>query len=238
MRTVVNVATRNERYLVGQGRLRGVLDELAAHGDDVGNFLHWRGDLPPNTPAHRDVPYAFKAFAIEAAIGLGFDSVLWLDSSIIPIRSLIPLWDLIERRGYWFSKNLPYAKLGVAPWSCGQWCADSALGPLGIDLGDREELFGVPLVIGGAFGLCLRHQVAREFVARYFYLARNSRAFAGPWSNEQGRASADPRVLGHRHDQTVASVIAWRLGMELTTPPEWIVDGAPATEKTVLEIWR
>lgn len=34
--------------------------------------------------------------------------------------------------------------------------------------------------------------------------------------NRSGRVSSDPRVQGHRHDQTVAGILAHRLAMALT----------------------
>ncbi len=38
-----------------------------------------------------------------------------------------------------------------------------------------------------------------------------------PWKNDEQQVSADPRVRGHRHDQTAASIIAWQLGMDRVT---------------------
>jgi hypothetical protein len=50
--------------------------------------------------------------------------------------------------------------------------------------------------------------------------------FKGPWDNSGNKASSDPRVLGHRHDQTAASVIATRCGMT-----EWIPSGVYYMDK-------
>jgi len=44
-------------------------------------------------------------------------------------------------------------------------------------------------------------------------------------------------VRGHRHDQTAASVIAWRLGFELTNPPNIFAYGRAGEahdERTIL----
>jgi len=202
---------------------------MEAHGETV---IAWRNEWPPESPAHDDVHYAFKPFALSAA-AKSCQVLMWADTSIVPIRPLGALWDLIESKGYWFSENLPHGSTGKA-WTCGQWTSDAALEPLDIT---REESFTFPHIIGTAFGLDLRHEIARRFLDEYMRLAKGT-AFYGGWSNSDRSLSRDPRVLGHRHDQTAASVIAWRLGMKLTTPPAWIVDGIPATDDTVLEIRR
>jgi hypothetical protein len=227
VRAIVSVAT---------GRYTELLDRLAwrLRSESV-KFVTWRGRLPPESPPHSEVPYAFKAYAIQAALARGYRQILWCDSSIVPIRALKPLWELIERQGYWFSENLPYGQLNVAPWNCGQWCADSALEPLGIT---REEAFQIPQVIGTAFGLNFDHEPVQKLFEEFMRLAEERTSFQGAWSNDHGEASSDQRVLGHRHDQTVLSVLARRFQMELTTPPLWIVDAAPATGRTILAIQR
>lgn len=225
MRAVVSVATGP--YLANQDRLRAAIPQE--------NALFWRNVLPPGSPSHLDTPYAFKAYAIRDALRQGAQTVLWMDASVLPIRPLEPLWQLIEEQGYWFSLNLPCNNLTAPAWNCGQWTCDSALEPLEIT---REEAFGIPHVIGTAFGLDLRDSHAQLFFDKYMKLVQDDRAFRGPWTNNDGWASKDRRVLGHRHDQTVASVLAWRLGMKLTRPPKWIVDGGMGTEETVLTIQR
>jgi hypothetical protein len=216
----------NDVYGKNADRLQTSMESL---GETV---VTWRGEWPPGSPSHDQMHYAFKPFALRAAAERN-QVLLWADTSIVPIRPLAPLWDLIEAQGYWFSENLPHGSAGRA-WSCGEWTSDEALAQLGIT---REESFTFAHIIGTAFGLDLRHDIARQFLSEYLRLARGT-AFNGAWSNADGKLSSDPRVIGHRHDQTAASVIVWRLGMKLTTPPAWIVDGIPATDATVLEIKR
>jgi hypothetical protein len=167
------------------------------------------------------MPYAFKAHALEAARLKGADLVLWADACILPIRPMDSLWDLIERRGYWFSRN---------GFRNGEWCCDAALPLLGIT---REEAFQQEHVVATTFGLNLRSEIGATFAGEYLRLAQNG-AFRGPWVNNAGEASADPRVRGHRHDQSAASVIAHRLGMELTNPPEWFSYRGGEDERTIL----
>lgn len=210
-RAILNVATGH--YVVGQARLR----KLAMGAD----FLAWSDALPPNSPPHRDVPYAFKAHAIEYARLQGYDLIMWCDACIMPIRSMEPLWQRIERDGYWMSRN---------GWTNGQWCSDAAL-PL-LDL-TREQAFAQPHVVATAFGLNLRSEIGLVFASQYLRYAQNG-AYKGPWTNEHREASADKRVLGHRHDQTAASVLAHRLAFNLTEPPDVFAYRGGETERTVL----
>ncbi len=89
----------------------------------------------------------------------------------------------------------------------------------------------IPHVVATCFGLSMKHAIGRDFLNQYLALARDTLAFRGPWTNSRGNPGAKrdgvriddcgpADVRGHRHDQTAASVIAYRLGMELTDPPE------------------
>src|ERR1700735_3619574 len=98
-RAVVNVAT-GARYQRGQARL---LQALAKYGTATAVAMHW-GSIALVWPPHAERPYAFKAYALMSA-SISHDLLLWCDSSILPLRSLEPLWERIERDGYWFSDN-------------------------------------------------------------------------------------------------------------------------------------
>jgi hypothetical protein len=218
-------------YVADQREMEVQINKL----DRQRSLVFWTNKLPRLSPSHQEANYVFKAFALEEA-SRAFSTLLWFDASIWPTRPLAPLWDLIESQGYWFSlTNIPSHHPPREVWNCGEWTCDSALKPLGIT---REQAFRIPQVYGGAFGLNLHCLEARMFLAEYVRLARERDAFHGPWINDNREASADPRVKGHRHDQTVASVLAWRLGLKLTLPPKWMVDQMPPTEETVLEVRR
>lgn len=229
-RAVVSVAT-TAYYQRGQARLMRCLRERNEQ------FTLW-GDAAPSWPTHQDKPYAFKAFALKHAADAGVDLLLWTDASILPVRSLEPLWERIERDGYWFSRS---------GWSNYEWTADSAYPDLFPDAklwGFEAKAFSVAReinrkiehVVATTFGLNLKHPKGKAFLDEYYRLASETRAFCGPWINSNyyreglryiptiydARCApcGPPDVRGHRHDQTAASVIAWRLGFELTSSPE------------------
>jgi len=221
-RAVVNVATGS--YVAGQERLT---EALAALGED---YLVFRDRLPPNSPSHQEKPYGFKPWALEEARVRDYELVLWADASILPVRSLEPLWARIEQQGYWFSAN---------GYSNYEWTADDAYPDLfrwpyksvlqqrdgkPERVGDIESCRRlnrqIQHVVATTFGLSLRHDMGRYFLREYIELAQSD-AFKGPWKNTPQTPCGPADVRGHRHDQTAASVIAWRMGYVLTRPPEY-----------------
>jgi hypothetical protein len=166
----------------------------------------------------------------------GFTTLLWCDASILPIKPLTPLWNRIESDGYWISRN---------GWTNYEWTADSAYPELFPTIFDgrlteelalqraREVNKQIPHVVATTFGVSMEHEVGREFLQEYLKLANGS-AFNGPWTNSVTTRCGSQEVLGHRHDQTAASVIAWRLGCALTNPPEYFAYSGGQIDKTIL----
>jgi hypothetical protein len=209
-RVIVSVAT-GPRFCGGMRRLKEKLDMLPNGAGAVTDF--WYDRFPPG-PTHDEIPYGFKVSAIEKALADGHDAILWLDSSVVPIQPLDPVWDLLDSQGYWFSQNYDY--------TVGQFCCDEALKIMSLT---REEADRIPLVIGTAFGLNFEHWRIKAFFDTWRFLMRKG-AFNGPWTS-------------HRHDQTVASVICGIFKLTLTQPPKFIVeDFQQPTEETVFTICR
>lgn len=219
-RALVSVAT-TPRFHRGQVRL--AMTAKAHAGPHEEYFWHRQ---PSCWPLHSAKPFAFKAWAMQYAAEHGAETLLWCDSSIIAIRPLEPLWERIEQDGYWFSRN---------GWSNAEWCADSAYPELfpGVPLEEARSInVGIEHVVATCFGISMRHPMGRVFLEQYMKLA-NGRAFCGPWTNSNHPDAAalpidgykvgpcgPPTTRGSRHDQTVASVLAWSLGFKLTDPPE------------------
>lgn len=242
-RVVVNVAIgqrQGQKYVNGQTRL---------HQQMIGEHQRfYTNGLPFSCPTHQDVPYAFKAYAMKEAANFG-QTLLWCDCSIVlGARPLNDLWETIEMEGYWFCANYGFTNY--------EWTAESAYRDMFPELpwgGTAPEVLAqakeqnrkVPHVIATAFGISLVHPVGRAFLKEYFRLAQTG-AFRGPTTNSNfpgARYSGNMAmcapcgpmdVRGHRHDQTAASVIAWRLGMKLDDPPEWFAYRGGETDRTCL----
>lgn len=243
-RVVVNVATG--RYLAGQARLSRA---LAAAGEETCFF----NAIPESWSSQTARPYAFKAHALHCADVLGAETLLWADACVLPLRSLEPLWERIERDGYWISRN---------GWSNYEWTADSAYPELFPECwGQREastELVWrkmreinrkIEHVVATCFGISLRHQTGQAILKEYYRLASETNAFCGPWINSNSQSANEVQqhsndtycgpcgptdVRGHRHDQTALSVIAWRLGCQLTSPPDICAYRGGETESTIV----
>jgi hypothetical protein len=240
IRAVINVATTSQ-YIRGQERLyKSIRENSPGVGFDVRQWT----DLPHTAcPPHAKVPYAFKAFAMEQARKFGSETLLWCDSSIVCLRDIAPLFERIERDGYWIANN---------GWKNSQWTADSAYPDLFEDgslifdeVLAREINRDIPHVVATCFGLSMRTEIGRAILAEYFRLASETQAFVGPWWNSNGEREdyrkhpgaapcGPPECLGHRHDQTALSVIAWRMGCKLTECPEIFSYWGNQNESTIV----
>lgn len=218
MRCIVSVAT-GPHYCANQDRL---LSQVGSQEQ----CIFFRDELPPGSPSHQDIPYGFKYAAIEKAASHGAGRVLWFDSSVVVLGRLEPIWDLIAKQGYWFSRNYDYTN--------GQFCSDEALKIMSTT---REAAFKVPHCVASCFGLDMESKVARVFLAAWKDWAQQG-AFAGDRGDLSG--TGDPLTYrGHRNDQAVASQIIADLGMQMTEPPDYFAEqGAPRNERTILTLER
>jgi hypothetical protein len=166
----------------------------------------WKNEFPPDSPTHKEVPYAFKPFAIRAAALAGYTKILWMDSKCYILDKIVPVEKALEEDGYWFLED---------GGSVGEWCSDSVLPLLGIT---REEGLKMKVIAAKHFALNFEHKIARDFFDAYLGYATDDdgKAYIGPWTNENQEASTDERVQGHRHDQTCASMIVNRLDMKIS----------------------
>lgn len=213
---VVSLATHAKRYPQALERLGESLERAGFRGQT----RLWRpGEFPPDCPSHAEVPFAFKPFCFQEAARNGHELVLWLDAACVVVRDLGGLFRALEARGYLLFRNWR--------WRLGEWASDAALAAFDVE---RAEAMRLPEVDGAAIGLHLGHPLGRAFLDRWLAAARDGVAFRGTreplrtpaehadvkWNRAQ-RVSADPRVRGHRHDQTVAGLLAHRLGLRPTT---------------------
>jgi len=93
-RCVLNFS--NGRYIRGQERLVSSLKNV---GYKDGILVDTKeSDIPFKT--HDEVNYGFKAGMINKALKLGYESVLWIDSSVYAGKDVSPIFDYIEKNGF------------------------------------------------------------------------------------------------------------------------------------------
>ena len=188
-------------YPRGSARLKSSMQSFGFDGDF---FIYDK--LPKGCPTHQQSPYAFKPHLMQYARARMYEAALWCDSSIFAVNPIDPIFEKIEKQGYYFCHN---------GFNCAQTLTDNALKNLVIT---RDEAEQIPELTGCVMGLKFSHPKAVEFLETWMERSKDG-TFVGNWKRDE-KDSTDPRFLFSRHDQPVASVIAWQLGMR-----EWEYPG-------------
>jgi hypothetical protein len=190
---IINVALGGW-YPQGQKRL---IRSLIHHGFnwDILTWTTW-----PNNNYDKNCPYNVKPAAFEEAIKRGYTHILWLDSSFWAINNPNSIFDIINDQGYYFVNN---------GYNCGQECNDNCLNYFGVS---RDIAEGWKIAGTGIMGINLNNKLANKFIFEWIESGKNG-AFSG--SREHDNQSKDPRFLWHRQDQSAASIIINKLGMNI-----------------------
>ena len=211
-RCVVSVGVGKKAFRDSLFRLEESLRRVGFEGD----YLCWSDQLPEGSPEHFDVPFGFKTHCFYTAKQLGYEEILWMDCVCIALRSLNPVFRLIQDNGYALFNN-NYSQM------MGQWSSDEALAANGLT---REEAMRIPELPCSVIGLNMRSPLALQFLDEWHQVmadgvtARGTKEPVRDWDDYQAifwnrnqRISTDPRVKGHRCDQPAAGLVAHRLGM-------------------------
>jgi len=219
-RCLVTAAFGGPGHHRGQDRLLKSLDEIGY----CGHKHVWRDETPPGCPTHNEVPYAFKTHMLSFAASRGSNVLLWCDASVWFVKTPDLVFDRIEKQGYYVAEVVSKHRLGT-------WCSDSALHAVGFS---RDEAMDITLVYGGFYGYNLDTDIGVALASLMMKHVLNG-ALIGDWNNDRGQVSSDARCRGHRHDQSILSAVAFRLGIEADrSPGMFMVDSYESrTEKTV-----
>lgn len=193
-------------YIKGQERLKQSLSKI---GNKYDIIFHTDLDREHNQNIR---PMGFKADMISEAQRQGYDIVIWLDANMIAVRPLKKIVKLTKRDGVFaFSR---YSS------SVGEYSSDLALAKVGLL---REEALKIPELTTCILAVDFRHEKGRRFSSEFQKMADDGETFIGvpkPYNfldtikNDTRIVSKDPRVKGHRHDQTAASIIVNRLSIK------------------------
>jgi hypothetical protein len=215
---ILNFANNVGRYVQMQNRLKQSLERVGFDGD----VLTWNHEehISGGCPYHKSddlnlhaqgrvVPYAFKAFAIQKAIELKYENIIWMDSAVYASKDITPVINQIEKDGYIFFDNVGF--------SVGDYTSDKCLNKFGWS---RDKAFQKKMIMACVMGISTKSPEAMEFFKRYYDSALDGVSYPGSWHNTNGEVSEDLRVQGHRHDQSVASIIIDDLGLKITNAQE------------------
>lgn len=200
----------------------------------------WVNCYPPGAPGPVVVDgydyggYAAKPFALEYARQSGADVAILLDAAFFPIRPIQPMVEHIQRNGYYLCRN---------GFKLGEWSSDKIVDAFGLT---RNAAFKIDEISSYCVGLDLQRPDNVKMLGWWCSMAATSDLFPGPHTatgqpgRNPGFVSTDPRVKGHRHDQSALSLICNRLGMNrLSDRPHLTAyhlgyGGALPNESTVL----
>lgn len=182
----------------GQKRLQESLGEFGYKGD-VLLFNEKTLSCPP----HSQTPYAFKLYALMEAYQRGYNLALWVDASFWARSNVDGLFEMIH------NKNVVVQSSGFL---IGQWTSDKCLQHMSID---REEAFDMVLFSGGLIGLNFKNYTAMTFFEEFYKYAKTGLCFRGAWKNRENEVSNNKRVLGHRHDMSVGSILMNKMNLPI-----------------------
>lgn len=180
-KAIVNLATRDSMYIQAQNRLKGSVASFSGEFD----FISYVGEDSVGAPKHHPWNYAFKVYAVDTI--KHYDLALWLDCSIVLVSSPKPVFDLIEKQGF-FAENSGH--------TVGMWCNDRTLEYFGIT---REEANKMRMFSSGMTGFNFKTNIGQEFFERWKQ-SMSAGMFTGSWKD-------------HRHDQTCGSIILNQMGL-------------------------
>jgi aromatic ring-cleaving dioxygenase len=179
---VVSFADKAGSYQAKMKRL-----EQSLKGNFDGDFLGFTDYKEIGCEPHSVIPYKFKPYAIQKAIDLGYEQILWCDSPIVAIKSIQPVFDHIEKHSYVFFDNIGHP--------LGKWTNQKALDHFKVT---REEAMNVKMIMACCMGFDMSFNPEKYVnIMPYLFYAYKSMAdslYHGSWDN-------------HRHDQTVMSFL-------------------------------
>lgn len=198
-RCIVCVGTAHEWFVRGVERLEASLRHVGWDG----GVMTWKGMYPPGSPTQEQVDHGMKPYAVRAAYDAGYRTVMWLDASVWAVQHPGPIFEHAERTGHYVVYN--------GCW-VGEWSTDRSLALFGIT---REEALRIRDVASGFICLDLTNALSMRFLDEWqrYTVLDGGAAFNGKDTNADGTVSKDPRVKGHRHDQTVAALILHQMGV-------------------------
>ncbi len=185
-------------YSAGQRRLKNSIK------DQPLTSIFMRDKLEP-TPGR--TAYEDKIAFIDEAWAMGANRLLWLDCSItlLPGKSLDPIWDWIDKEGLYIYPS---------GFKSGQTANSKALRAYETTTDEQME---VNEIASNVVGINLEHPVGRNFLAYWVaslqFESNNSPNRGRKWpatESERMADNPDERFLFSRQDQTTATLAAWK----------------------------
>lgn len=189
MKAIISFANNKGNYYQALSRLA---DSVKDNFD--GEFMAFMGEASIGAPWHFVNPYAFKIYAFLKAREMGYTQVLYLDSSVYAVANVQPIFDLIEKDGYFMQEAGHYVQ---------EWTSPSVLRAYEVQPEPKLTMYSA-----GITGLNFNNPDAV--------------AFFDDWSKGMlaGHFKGDWKT--HRHDMSVASILAHKYGFKYQSGNEYV----------------
>lgn len=151
-------------YVTFNGMYASLVQALAKHLEKVGfnGYLFYKiGGFPNPTGKeiqYCGVPYSFKIFSLLEAQKKGFQKVLWIDASFLPLKDPAPLFEWLEKHGCFLKTHAPFSKF-ILP-KTRAFIKDLS----GVDVLKTQY------VSAQIIGFDLTSPLAQEFISEYYKL--------------------------------------------------------------------
>ena len=218
-RIIVNFSSKGrENYIAGSQRLLDSMNLAGVDADllicspdslpksedieDNGRIVYLRNRMPTTKefgecPPHSTHPYAFKSFIIQEARDMGYEKIMWADSSCVFLKDAEPYWHLASEIGVVTLDNpgCPEAT----------WTADDCLEHMGCDPEFAKTFFEIDayMMIFDFTSLTVNHPdsklISHALFEQYFNHSMDGICCKGE------RGSTRPDFRAHRHDQSIIS---------------------------------
>lgn len=213
---------RTERYRNGLIRAE---NSIKTYNPEI-DYIGYKSFDEIKSPTHDEVPYGFKAYAIQDAKNKGYDIVLWFDSIVYATKNINEVINHIINNGYVFFQNYGY--------SIADYTSDKCLEIMDIS---REEAKKFHMIMACCMGFNFNYNPINLLFDEYFNHTKTG-AFIGPWINKNNELSNDIECKGHRHDQSVISILIKKYNLNIINGNEtffsYYLDTTPRSESVCL----
>ncbi len=203
----VSTSTRFAFVTFSSGRYKGREEPLRRSVQRFcpdADFFVFHDPKEIGSPEHSVNPYAFKVYSIQSVRAMGYDVIIWSDSINRIARPLDRFFEDLRTVGVY----LPHDG-----WTIAEWANDNSLRYFGVS---RDDVMNRSCCYACVLGFDFRNPITEQFFALWKKSCEDG-VFQGYWDNTTQTESTDPRCRGHRHDQTCADLIAYKLSIPLSS---------------------
>lgn len=188
MRVVTNLSTK--KYWKGQDRLKNT---LRTNSPSVKSIMFMDEEDVLAKP-HAVSMYGFKPKSFFKLFNMGYTSILWLDASMYVLKDLTPIFEHIEKHGYFWQDS---------GWSNERWTTEKAKAYFGRNHGT--------MISSGVLGLDLTNPIALNFLNEW-QKASNDGMFNGSHENYRHDQSAASLIIQYMGLEITENNTFWQYG--------------------------